>query len=132
MPLHRRDFLRAAGLGAAGLTVPGLRAWAKADPSDRIRLGFVGVRNQGTSNLKGFLKQPAAQVVAVCDVDKNVLAAAKALAEKANGGTCQTFHDYRQLLDRKDIDAVVITTPDHWHALPVIHACQAGKDVYCE
>jgi predicted dehydrogenase len=128
----RRDFLRAAGLGAAALTVPGLRAWAKAAPSERVRLGFIGIRNQGTNNLKGFLKQPAAQVVALCDVDKNVLAAAKALAKKTNGGTCDTYHDYRQLLDRKDIDAVVVTTPDHWHALPTIQACAAGKDVYCE
>src|SRR4051812_21334575 len=129
MTANRRDFLRAAGLGAAALTIPGLRAWANAAPSDRIRLGFIGVKNQGTGNLKNLLKQPAAQVVAVCDVDKNVLAAAKNLVEKANGGTCDTAHDYRQLLDRKDIDAVVVTTPDHWHALPTIHACQAGKDV---
>src|SRR5207253_8559490 len=83
-------------------------------------------------NLKAFLKQPAAQVVAVCDVDQTVLAAARAVVDKANGGSCQTFNDYRQLLDRPDIDAVVVTTPDHWHALPTIHACMAGKDVYCE
>src|SRR4051812_48846309 len=133
MTLHRRDFLRAAGLGAAvTLTVPGLRAWAKAAPSDRIRLGFIGVKNQGTNNLKAFFKQSAAQVVAVCDVDSKVLAAAKELVEKNNGGGVQAFSDYRKLLDQKDIDAVVITTPDHWHAIPTIHACMVGKDVYCE
>jgi predicted dehydrogenase len=133
MPLDRRDFLRTAGLGAAAtLTVPGLRAWAKAAPSERIRLGFIGVKGQGIGDLKGFLKQPACQVVAVCDVDTKVLAAAKALAEKETQGSIQTFADYRKLLDSKDIDAVVIATPDHWHALPTIHACMAGKDVYCE
>src|SRR5262249_52241449 len=121
-----------AGLGAAALTVPGLRAWAKAAPSERVRLGFVGVKNRGNQNFDALLKQPAAQVVAVCDVDKNVLAAAKARAEKANGGTCLAAPDYRELLDRKDIDGVVLSTPDHWHALPTVHACQAGKDVYCE
>src|SRR3954453_22400805 len=130
MSLHRRDFLRAAALTT--LTVPGLRAWGRAAPSERIRLGFVGVRNQGTANLKGFFKQHAAQVVALCDVDTNVLGTAKALAEKETKGTVQTFADYRKLLDSKDVDAVVITTPDHWHAIPVIHACQAGKDIYCE
>jgi predicted dehydrogenase len=132
MNLHRRDFLRTTGLAALGLTVPGLRAWSRTAPSERVRLGFIGVRNQGTSNLKAFLKQPAAQLVAVCDVDKKVLAAACELVDKANGGLCQTFHDYRQLLDRRDVDAVVVTTPDHWHALPTIHACMADKDVYCE
>jgi predicted dehydrogenase len=130
MSLHRRDFLRAAALTT--LTVPGLRAWGRAAPSERIRLGFVGVRNQGTANLKGFLKQHGAEVVALCDVDTNVLGTAKALAEKETKGSVQTFADYRKLLDSKDVDAVVITTPDHWHAIPVIHACQAGKDIYCE
>src|SRR5207249_301696 len=132
MSATRRDFLRAAGLGAAALTVPGLRAWAKAAPSDRIRLGFIGVRNQGTNNLKNFLKQQAAEIVAVCDVDAKVLAAAKALVAKANRRPWQTLHGYRQLRDRKDIYAVVVTAPGHWHAIPTIHACQAGKDGYCE
>jgi predicted dehydrogenase len=132
--LHRRDFLRAAGLGAAAaVTVPGLRAWADAPPSERIRLGFIGVKNQGTANLKAFLKLPAAQVVALCDVDTKVLAAAKGLVEKeGKGSPVQTFGDYRKLLDSKDVDAVVVVTPDHWHAIPTIHACMAGKDVYCE
>ncbi len=134
MSLHRRDFLRAAGLGAAAaVTVPGLRAWADAPPSERIRLGFIGVRNQGLPNLKRFMELPAAQVVALCDVDAKVLAAAKDAVEKAGkGGSVQTTGDYRKLLDNKDVDAVVISTPDHWHAIPTVHACMAGKDVYCE
>jgi predicted dehydrogenase len=126
----RRDFFRTtAGLGAAAVLT---RFTHAAVPSERVRLGFVGVKNQGTSNLKNFFKQPYAQVVAVCDVDKNVLAAAAKLVEKETKAAPDAYGDYRHLLDRKDIDAVVVTTPDHWHALPTIQACLAGKDVYCE
>src|SRR5438552_1239749 len=129
----RRDFLRAGVAGGAflGLSAGTYRAalLAQEKPSDRIRLGSIGVGNQGgpKNNLKFFLKN----VVAVCDVDTNYLAEAAVFVEKA-GTKPQTFGDYRKLLDAKDIDAVVITTPDHWHALTTIHACQAGKDVYCE
>ncbi len=100
--------------------------------AERIRLGHIGVRNQGTNNLKAFLGKKDAEVVAVCDVDKEVLAAAKKLAEEKTGKSIATFGDYRKLLDDKSIDAVVVTTPDHWHARPTIDACEAGKDVYCE
>jgi predicted dehydrogenase len=70
--------------------------------------------------------------VAVCDVDKSRVEAAKQRVEKANGRPCAAYGDYRKLLEDKSIDAVLISTPDHWHALPAIHACEAGKDVYCE
>ncbi|HEX8200615.1 MAG TPA: Gfo/Idh/MocA family oxidoreductase, partial [Isosphaeraceae bacterium] len=97
-------------------------------PSERIRIGHIGVKNQGTSNLKALMKH----TVAVCDVDKDVLGKAKALAETGTGETITAYDDYRRLLDNKDIDAVVVTTPDHWHARITIDACAAGKDVYCE
>jgi predicted dehydrogenase len=88
---------------------------------------MIGVGRQGKSNMKAVMKH----VVAVCDVDQKHLAEAAELVEKA-GVKPQTFEDYRKLLEIKDLDAVLISTPDHWHALTTIHACQAGKDVYCE
>jgi predicted dehydrogenase len=98
------------------------------NPSEFIRVGFIGVGNQGSGNLGRLMKN----AVAVCDVDATHLAAAKAKVEKANNRPCAAFADHRKLLEDKSIDAVVISTPDHWHVLQSIHACQAGKDVYCE
>jgi len=127
----RRDFLRTGLAGGAFLALPAstYQAAFAADvpPSEKIRLASIGVGNQGTGNLKGFIKN----AVAVCDVDSTFLAAAAGLVEKA-GTTPKTFSDYRKVLESKDIDAVIITTPDHWHALMTVHACEAGKDVYCE
>jgi predicted dehydrogenase len=127
----RRGFLRAGAAGGALLGLPAevyrAAVLAQEKPSDQIRVGCIGVGGQGTANRKSFGKA----VVAVCDVDKQHLASAAADLEK--GGTKpQTFADYRHLLERKDVDAVSVSTPDHWHALPTIHACQAGKHVYCE
>jgi predicted dehydrogenase len=135
--LSRREFLRAAcktavavGAGVAGpnIFLNRTRAATGENPSEFIRVGFIGVGNQGGNNLKALIKN----AVAVCDVDKSRVAAAKARVEQANGRPCAAFSDYRKLLEDKSIDAVLITTPDHWHTLPAIHACQAGKDVYCE
>ncbi len=129
----RRDFLRTGLAGGAFLSLPAAtyRAAFGADvpPSEKVRVASIGVGNQGGpgNNLKGFVKN----VVAVCDIDANYLAAAAAFVEKA-GTAPKTYSDYRKLLESKDVDAVVITTPDHWHALMTVHACQAGKDVYCE
>lgn len=131
--LSRRDLLRRAGGATATLAVPtiltgnALGAPGVEPASERLRLGFIGVKNRGMQNLAPLMKH----AVAVCDVDRSVLAAARARVEKANGA-CEAFTDYRKLLERKDIDAVVISTPDHWHALQTIHACEAGKDVFCE
>jgi predicted dehydrogenase len=100
----------------------------KANPAaERIRIACIGLGNQGGGNMGRVLKN----VVAVCDVDRDRLAKAAAVAEKAVGKV-EAVTDYRRLLDRKDIDAVVVTTPDHWHALITADACAAGKDVYCE
>jgi predicted dehydrogenase len=127
----RRDFLRAGGAVFATRMLSGRAPAVLAagePPSEQIRIGCIGVGNQGSGNLKKVMQH----VVAVCEVDKNRLDAAAAQVKKSTGRDCAAYGDYRQLLDRKDIDAVVVTTPDHWHALPTIHACQAGKDVYCE
>jgi len=135
--ISRRAFLRASrnvalGVGA-GLALPNLflnrtKAATGQNPSELIRVGFIGTGQRGLTNLGGLTKN----VVALCDVDKTHLATAKAKAEEASGRPCAAYSDYRKLLEDKTIDAVCITTPDHWHALPAIEACQAGKDVYCE
>jgi predicted dehydrogenase len=128
----RREFLQRVGGTGLLLSLPaGLyqRAFAdKEPPSERIRIGCIGVGNQGRGNLRKHIKN----VLAVCEVDKKRLEAAQGQVEKATGRKPAAYGDYRHLLDNKEVDAVIITTPDHWHALPTIHACMAGKDVYCE
>lgn len=123
--ISRREFTKrtaAAGLAAAFSSSCILGA------SDRIRVGFIGVGNRGDQVLDGFLAQKDAEVVAICDLSQPYLD----FAAKKIGTAPQQFKDYRKVLDLKDLDAVVIATPDHWHALQMIHACQAGKDVYVE
>jgi len=96
--------------------------------NDRIGLGFIGVGNRGRQLMDAFLHHDDVRVVALCDVDQTMLAkAVKKLSERVD--TCK---DFRRLLERKDIDAVVIATPDHWHAIQTVEACKAGKDVYVE
>lgn len=109
-------------------------------PSERITLGFIGVGKQGTYLLRAFLNEPGTRVLAVCDVDALKLERAQDLTDQyyaeqpgtGTAGACKPYRDFRQLLARDDIDAVVIATPDHWHAIPVIEAARAGKDIYCE
>ena len=129
--ITRRDFARAAAVVGMGAAV-GARAAQTRPTSEpagkRIRLGFIGLGNRGDQVLSAFLPQKDAQVVAICDLYQPYLD----FAAKKIGSEAEQHKDYRRLLDRKDIDAVVINTPDHWHALQVIHACEAGKDVYVE
>jgi predicted dehydrogenase len=123
--MTRREFAKtAAWVGVAAAT----GARAQTPPSDRIRLGFIGLGNRGDQVLTAFLEHADAQVVAICDLYQPHLD----LAAKKIGGEPSQYKDYRRVLDRKDINAVVIATPDHWHALQMIHACEAGKDVYVE
>lgn len=133
---NRRDFLRTSIAGGAILAIPPslYRATFAADvpPSEKVRIGFIGVGGQGVANMKGLMKLPTASVVAVCDVDTKHLKAASGEVEKTTGKVPVSFSDHRKLLESKDIDAVLIATPDHWHALQTIEACAAGKDVYCE
>lgn len=133
MAISRRTAIRS--LAASAVISPALyRAAHAADapPSDKIRLAFVGVGNQGSGNLKAFLKQEDVTVVAVCDVDSKRVETAAAEVLKQTGVEPIVEGDYRKLLERKDVDALVVTTPDHWHALITVDACRAGKDVYCE
>lgn len=102
--------------------------------ANQINIGAIGINGMGWSDVTSALKQPGVNLVALCDVDKTVLD--KRLGDLAkmnvNAANIKTYTDYRKLLEQKDIDAVIIGTPDHWHALIMIHACEAGKDVYVE
>jgi predicted dehydrogenase len=102
--------------------------------ADKINIGAIGINGMGWSNVRGALKVPGVNIVALCDIDKNVLDARLADLKKMQGDTSgvKMYTDYRKLLEQKDIDAVIIGTPDHWHALIMIEACMAGKDVYVE
>lgn len=138
---NRRSFLQRSSALAGGTMLlsamdnrafSAFRKWIA--PADQINIGAIGINGMGWANLKSALKVPGVNVVALCDVDKNVLDKRMADLAKMNVDTSKvkTYDDYRKLLDRKDIDAVIIGTPDHWHALIMIHACEAGKDVYVE
>jgi predicted dehydrogenase len=136
----RRSFLKTAlAAGAAPLLLPS-RVWsAETKPNDRIALGVIGVGKQAHYHLPKFLGKSETQIVAVCDVDTTRRNDGKRIVEdgyaKQTGESykgCDTYSDFREVLGRKDIDAVVIVTPDHWHALISIAAADAGKDIYCE
>lgn len=126
----RRTFVQIAGAGLTWKAATSARA--AAPPSDRLQVGFIGLGGQGTSRLNEFMRQRDVDAVAVCDLDRDHLDRAVGLVEKQQGRKPETFHDFRKLLARKDLDAVMIATPDHWHALPVVQACAAGKDVFVE
>jgi predicted dehydrogenase len=123
--MDRRRFGRTAAAAAIG-TALGARRVLGAN--DRVRVGFIAVGNRGDQVLDGFLAHRDAEVVAICDIYQPYVD----FAARKVGGQPKQFKDYRQMLDMKDLDAVVINTPDHWHALQMIHACEAGKDVYVE
>jgi len=129
--VSRRRFLH--GAAACALAAPyvvtssALGAGGKAPAGDRIGLGFIGVGLRGNQIMGGFLG-PRSECVAVCDVWENRREAAR----RRTGGQCAACNDFRDLLARPDVDAVVIATPEFWHAIIVVAAAQAGKDIYCE
>ncbi len=126
----RRIFLQsAAGLG---LSAAACRAMGGTPPSDRIRVGFIGVGGQGYGRLQEFMRHPDVTAAVICDLDKTHAEKAAASVEAKQGQRPEIVHDFRRVMDRKDIDAVMIATPDHWHALPAIEAFRAGKDVFVE
>jgi predicted dehydrogenase len=138
---NRRAFLRrVAGAVVAPqvISTAALGGGARPPASERIATGFVGLGWKGFegcwgSLMQAFIAYPECQVVAVCDVDRRYCQRAKALVDETYGNQdCASYHDFRELVTRPDIDAVVIATPDHWHAVQTIWACRHGKDVYCE
>lgn len=135
--INRRQLLK----GAAGIAVgfpyivrsTALGRAGSVAVSERITMGCIGVGWQGGSNLDSFMREKDCQVVAVCDVDKNHLQdAVNRVNKHYNNQDCAAYADYRELLARDDIDTVVISLPDHWHAIPAIEAARSGKDIYGE
>ena len=141
--LNRREFLKKTAAATGTMAVASscarviprtaLGGGERAAPSERIVMGSIGVGWQGGDNMRGFLSNDDVQVVAVCDIDKEHLDDAKGMVDRHYGNRdCQTYHDFRELIGRGDLDAVTIALPDHWHAIPAIAAAKAGLDIYGE
>ncbi len=138
--VSRRTFLGsvAGGVALSALGRPSLSAWrstqeaGRLGPNDQIVLGMIGVGVQGMSRLREFLKHADTRVAAISDVDRDHLDRAVAEVEKVRGQKPKAFGDFRRVLEDKEIDAVVVVTPDHWHAIPTVRAFEAGKDVFVE
>ena len=134
--MDRREFITkaamvGASLGASPFLVRG--ATRKVSPSDKIKLGLIGCNGMGFSDLSAFLNNPECECIALCDVDSNVLQQKAADTEKIQGKKVRhLYKDWRNLIDNKDVDVVIVGTPDHWHCLQMVGAAQMGKDVYCE
>ena len=132
MAIERREFLKTTGqaitVGAATLALGGRVLGA----NDRVRVAICGVRGRGNDHIHGFEHVPGAEIAALCDVDETVLNQRLGEIEKLGLPKPKSYGDIRKLLEDKDIDAVTIATPNHWHSLMGIWACQAGKDVYVE
>ena len=139
-PVSRREFLRSTAastliLGALPAIVPAsaLGRGGAVPPSERVAMGGIGVGDRGQEVMNHFLQQKECQYVALCDVKKETLAKAKGMVDaRYQNKDCATHHDFRELVARKDIDAVLIASTDHWHVLHALAAVRAGKDVYLE
>jgi len=138
--MNRRRFLKkATGITAGAIAFPyivsssALGNAGNVAASNRIVMGCIGVGSQGTGNMRGFLGKNQVQVVAVCDVDKRNRDQAKKIVDDRYGNSdCRTYLDFRDVIEREDIDALSLALPDHWHSIPVIMAARAGKDMYGE
>ena len=135
MTSTRRNFIKTASVIAAGSVLP-LDAFSKARmniaPTDKIQVALVGGNSMGWSDLSSFLKNPEVECVALCDVDRNVLNRRTDDIVKMGRPKPKLYIDYRKMLENKDIDAVIIGTPDHWHCLILCNALEAGKHAYVE
>ncbi len=132
--MDRRKFIATTALTTAGAGLAGFPDASKrySSPSDSINIGLIGCRNMGYGDLQQHLANPGVNCVALCDVDENVLNDKAADLQKKFNQKPKLYKDFRKLLEQKDIDAVIIGTPDHWHCLMTVYALQAGKDVYVE
>jgi len=137
--LNRRNFLKSTAVVSTAAALPtiipasALGLNGAVAPSERIVLGGIGIGNRGTYDLGCFLQQPDVQFVAVCDIKEKRRTAVKKMADqKYSNNNCEMYRDFRDLLDRDDIDAVLIATGPNWHSTAAMTAAKAGKDMYCE
>jgi len=133
---NRRTFLKSVTLTSSLFTIVPSTALGlenKISANNHIQVGSVGVGSRGTSVMKGFLRNKHCQVVAICDVKKNVLKEKKDFVNRYyESSTCESYSDFRNLMAREDIDAVMVATCDHWHVLCALEAVRCGKDIYVE
>lgn len=127
--LSRRHFIKTSALAASALGFPFIAR--SQSPNSEIRVGIIGFNGRGQSHISDLLKINGVKITGLCDVDAAVLGKAKDSLSKT-GQTISTFTDARKMLDSKEIDAISTATPNHWHSLIGIWACQAGKDAYVE
>jgi len=135
--VSRRDFLgsmSASALAAGAVSAPFVSVLRAGEPaaSEKVRIGLIGCGGMGQGDLKCFFLNPEVECAVICDVDESHIAAGQKICEESGRRKPDTAKDFRRVLDRKDVDAVLIATPDHWHALPMVLAAEAGKDVYVE
>lgn len=137
--MNRRDFLHRSALSAAGLGLVPLwggslqSLYGATAPSNRLNVALIGCRSMGYADLSTFLDYPEVRCVALCDVDDEWLHKRAADVQKKTGQPApRLYKDWRRVIDDKEVDVVIIGTPDHWHCLPTLYACEAGKDVYVE
>jgi predicted dehydrogenase len=131
----RREFIKTTTAAAVGVGI-GLPAFAagrgQQSPNDKVVFGLIGCGGMGAANMRSLMGNDDVDVAAVCDVDTSRIPGDVKTVQDKYGRAPEVFSDYRKMLERKDIDAVIVGTPDHWHALNFVHACEAGKDVYQE
>lgn len=133
--ITRRGFVQGSAAAAIAWSLPSCVTGPRKprrSPNEEIRVAVAGIRSRGTSHIQGFQRLPNVRVVALCDVDRTILDQRADEFEKRENLKVDRVVDYRELLDRDDIDAVSLATPNHWHALQSVWACEAGKDVYVE
>jgi len=136
--MERRKFIKKSSVLTAGATIlPLIPGTAKSasriiGANEKVTVGAIGINGMGMADLRTFLRQDGVECAALCDVDRNVLEKRATETAELQGKKPDMYGDYRELIARKDIDVVIIGTPDHWHCLPMVEACEAGKDVYVE
>lgn len=132
MKLTRRRFVLSASAGIAGAPAIQTSRGGPLGANDRVICASIGSGGMGRSNLKDFLRSKEVRVAAICDVWDHNRELAIEMTTEQTGGKAFGYSDFRRVLDLKEVDAIIVATPDHWHALPTVMACEAGKDVYVE